>query len=356
MKKLNAFLSCLLISLLISCSETKQTIHMLSFEKVKSVSLDKANFKAEKIIPLELTESSAIGDLPTIGYDIDFFVYSRNNEHVVHRFDNQGKYMNSIGNVGSGPEEYAHLEDMSVDPETRTISLLTSNGIFKYNYSGDYVSQTKAPYPAFAFYYDPYGNYWFYSGNAKNMNPYKLMKHDSKLIPTDDFIEADLNLLPWGENNIHKNGEMITFHESFDNNGYKIENGKVMNQYAIDFGDLNLNREDIPSDPMSFIAYIRTQNYAVIRSYLENKKYVYFHIAENRANEKPNVYHWFINKENSKQLLMKQDTDLEQESYLFSPQLLDQDNFLYFIGYMPGESDEVNPSIVGVDLSQLNYM
>ncbi|MGL4781683.1 MAG: 6-bladed beta-propeller [Bacteroidales bacterium] len=355
MKKLCSLIFLLTLFTGSGCSNSKSTDNTIVFNKEKAIASDVANMKPAKIIPLEMTEESMIGGLMTVGYDIDFFIYSREHTPEVLRFTNEGKFMNKIGNVGSGPEEYTELFDLSVDPVTNTINLLTTNGLFKYNYHGDFVNKNKIPYPAFAFYYDPSGSFWFYSGNSKTVNPNKLMKHDATMNSSDQYLVADMDVLPWGENNLHKGEECITFHESFDSKVYQIADGKLKNTFTIDFGDLELDKKLIPDDPFGFIAFIRENDYAVIRNYLENKDYAYFHIAENRAKQAPDLYHWFINKKNSQELIIKQDENLDPEVYFNSPQFLDKDNMLYFIGYLPGEQDDVNPSIVSIDVSKLNY-
>lgn len=355
MKKLWYLLFLLLILTGSGCSNSKRADNTIIFTKEKAISSHKANLNPDKVIQLETTGESLIGGLMTVGYDIDFFIYSREHTQEVLRFDKEGKFLNRIGQVGSGPDEYAELLDLSVDPVTNTINMLTANGLFKYNYHGDFVNKNKLPYPAFSCYYDPAGNFWFYSGNSKTVNPHKLMKHDPTMNPSDQYLEADMDVLPWGENNLHKGEECITFHESFDSKVYQITDGKLKNTFTLDFGELELDKKQIPNDPFSFIAYIRENNYAVVRNYLENKDYAYFYIAENRAQQSPSTYHWFINKRSSQEIIIKQDEDLDPETYFNSPQFIDKDNMLYFIGYLPGQIDDMNPSIVGVDVSKLNY-
>jgi hypothetical protein len=108
-------------------------------------------------------------------------------------------------------------------------------------------------------------------------------------------------------------------------------------------------------NPMEIIGYLRGIDYATIRCYLENEKYVYLMVVENKSSDTPVVYHWIINKDNAHETVVKMDRVID--SCWFSPQLLTEDHMVYYLGYPVGDDDRINfdsnPSIVMMDISGL---
>lgn len=55
----------------------------------------------------------------------------------VFRFDVSGKFLNRIGQIGHGPNEYLYLKAFCVDPDLKQIYLMTEKGIKSYDYEGN---------------------------------------------------------------------------------------------------------------------------------------------------------------------------------------------------------------------------
>ncbi|MGL5618604.1 MAG: 6-bladed beta-propeller, partial [Tannerellaceae bacterium] len=305
-------------------------------------------------------DESLFSSFATFGMDGDFFIFPRREPSSILRFSKNGKYLNKIGAVGNGPGEYAELTDICVDPVTKTISLLGASEIYKYNYDGSFIDKRSTPFPAFSFCIDTDGNYWFYSGNNKTYNPDKLKKFDAAMKPLDQRLPADETILPWGFDNLKKNGAITTFVEGFNDTVYQIKDGEIAKAYAINFKDLALDKSAFPADPMDLIPFLRSKHYASIKNYLENDNYAYFQIAEYPPAPSKNIgiYHWIFDKAANKNLLIKQDDEALQQSYLTAPQILTADNQLYFLGYLPDSdlaAQDNNPSIISIDLSKINF-
>lgn len=54
----------------------------------------------------------------------------------VFRFDVSGRFLNRIGQIGHGPEEYLYLKAFCVDPVLKQVYLMTEKGIMSYDYNG----------------------------------------------------------------------------------------------------------------------------------------------------------------------------------------------------------------------------
>ena len=350
-----------LLCLICSCSSQKKSNEVdLCFPKENIISFSKSNlFKNKTVIPLEINEEAMIGGYPSLLWDGSFFIYSRSAGGTVLRFDKNGKFMQTIGKEGNGPEEYVELTDVCLDPSRHSIDILSLNAIYRYTYEGAFVKRIPIEYPAFSFYGEDDGCYWLYIGNNKSFSDFKLFKIDTASGKEEQYLNTDMDLLPISENNFHKSGDYTTFHESYNNDVYQIKDGSFIKTHTVSFNEMNLNLSEAPRDPMDFVTYLKQKHYATIRCYLENKTYVYLQTFESIPdNKKGRFYHWFINKKTGKNTVIEQPQDIAPDSYLYAPQLLTEEDLLYFIGYPLDTKDDVvnpdeNPSVVIINISQL---
>lgn len=350
-----------LLTLVIGCTSEKETedIDLVFPEKENRQSLQESDlFKHKTVIPLEMKDEALIGSYPSLLLDNTFFIYSRYGGGKVFRFDKTGKFMQTIGEIGNGPEEYTDLTDISLDTNGQIVEVLSSNSISRYTYEGDFVEKIAIEYPAFSFYKEDAHTSWLYTGNNRSFSDYKLFKVHSQSEDVEEYLKSDLELLPVSENNFHKNGEYTTFHESYNNDLYWIEKGSFRKKHTVSFNRLNLDLSNAPKDPMDFLPYLMQQHYATIRCFLENKGYIYIQVFENIPDENGRFYHWFINKKTKRNTVISQSPDITPDSYLYAPQQLTADNRLYFIGYPLEKEDDLantdeNPSVVIIDISIL---
>lgn len=351
----------LLVYILIGCtSQHEETEADLSFSKDAIYHFNKvALFKSKTVIPLETKDDILIDRYPSLLLDEDFFIYSKKNGGKILRFDPNGKFKNSIGQVGSGPEEFVEATDINVDTENKTIDILALNAIYEYTYTGDFINKIQIEQPAFSFYKESKELYWLYVGNNVSYNDFRLFKVNDKDEILDSYLKNKYNLLPISETNFHKTGDLLTFHESFNNDLYMIAEGNIKKVHTVSFGNMNLNLDNAPKDPIDFISYLNQNHYAMVRNYLENKNYIYLQISEHIPNSNENkFYHWFINKKNHTNTIVEQPANIPSDSYLYTPQVLTADNKLYFLGYiLEKEDDEIigeeNPSVVIVNIENL---
>lgn len=229
MNKTNLLLLVVIAGFALSgCNKTSEEKPALTFLPENAVPMSNTNFgKDLQSVPMETTDESLFSSFATFGMDGDFFIFPRREPSSILRFSKDGKYLNKIGAVGNGPGEYAELTDICVDPSTKTISILGTDELYKYNYDGSFIDKRPTPFPAFSFCIDTDGNYWFYSGNNKTHNPDKLKKFDASMKPLDQRLPADETILPWGFDNLKKNGAITTFVEGFNDTVYQINNGEI---------------------------------------------------------------------------------------------------------------------------------
>lgn len=309
-------------------------------------------------IHFAFSDSTMIGDNPSILYDDSYFVFSRNSATPLMRFDAAGNYLNKIGHIGNGPEELYEVLDVCLNRQEKTVEILSGIFVYRYDYKGDFIEKLEHKLSAFSFTVDTQNNYWFYQGNNKVNGNAKIIKLDSKCTQKQEFLKEKSTLLPMVESNFGR-GEYLTFKESLNHDIYHIIDGQLNLSYSVDFEGFHLPDNLHELAPMEVVSLLKNSNYASIANYQENKNYLFLQVVLNIAGQnKPEIYYWLIQKQSKKNLVIKIDAEIPFESYLYYPQFLSQDNKLYFLGFLiDGKSavadSENNPSLVAVDISKL---
>lgn len=107
--------------------------------KVQSLPLSDAAAKVE-IVPLEVTDESMLGSIHSLHVtDQDIWVDQYKDEYI-YRFSRTGKFLNKVGKIGQGPEEYVQCSDFLVDEYNKELYLTTTTpaGIKVYDYNGNF--------------------------------------------------------------------------------------------------------------------------------------------------------------------------------------------------------------------------
>lgn len=144
----------------------KESADLLCFDientKSKTVAFDDI-FEIEKIIILEETQESLVSHIIKVEYVNNNFFISDNRHSIVLRFDENGKYINSIGQEGNGPGEISRLSNFRIDNEH--VYLLDLAKVVKYEIDGTFVKKFDKRY--FSIDFDFRNNkYTFYNINV----------------------------------------------------------------------------------------------------------------------------------------------------------------------------------------------
>lgn len=96
-----------------------------------------------EVVPLEMTPASLIGEIDklTDGIEVaasDIFILNGRGNNVL-RFTRDGKFLNSVGKIGNGPEEYIRMSNFLIDEERREVCIIScDNGMKVYGYDGTF--------------------------------------------------------------------------------------------------------------------------------------------------------------------------------------------------------------------------
>jgi hypothetical protein len=357
------FFTFLLLLLLFGCKENqKQTADkMLIFKKEKAIDFSDSDFFRNKtVIPLETGEQALIHHSPCVKKDGEnLFIYIRDEHYPILRFDMKGNFLNRIGSRGQGPNEFTNMYDVFINKEKSIVELLTNNKIIYFSYDGIPIKSKNSEMQQALSFSFLNGYYWFYLG-SDNSSTYRLLQTDEHFNLKNQYLSDKTNMFPMYEYYFYQS-PYNTFREMFYYDLYSIKSDSLFMSYTIKFPNMELSSKIHKMPPIEAFKYLEKSHYAFINRYLENDDYVYLFVIESKDGEVMTFYHWIVNKNNNYQeKIIKIDrADYIMESYLRSPQLLTDDNCLYFLGYpIESESDnaitdfDLNPSIIIVNLPE----
>ena len=338
---------------------------VLTFRKENAVEFSNSNLSKNKtVIPLETNEQSLIAGFSGVKKDDEnLFVYSRYRSYPILRFDIRGNFINQIGISGNGPNEFIRLLDIEINKRGSTVELLTNQKVICFSYDGVPINSKDLAIPAHSFTVSD-DFYWFCTSNNRIGHDHRLYVTDQNFQIINKFLSDKTNLLPFDEENFYQS-PYITFREAFYRNLYTIKGDSLRLAYTLSFPNMEYPDEIHQMDPNSVLYYIRSLHTADLRCYLENDNYIYMFVTESSAENKYGIlYHWIIDKKNHYQekIIKIIPSDIMINSYLCQPQLLTEDNLLYFMGYMiENEKDDtdtfinndLNPSIVIIHIPEL---
>lgn len=353
-----------MLLIFVSCMNNKKgnsADYVLLFDAEKAAELEEVSLLSpENTIKLAFSDSTMIDDNAALLYDDTYFIYSRGSIIPPMRFDADGKFLNYIGRVGNGPEEYNEIGDVCLNKQERTVEILSGSFVYVYGYDGSFVDKLKHDQNAYSFAIDEEGNHWFYLGNNSVSGEYKIAKRDAKCHKLQNFLQEKSKLLPMVEANFGK-GTMLTFKESLNHNVYRIMDGEIKKSYSIDFPNFHLPQELHKTSPMKVVPLLQKSDYASILNCSENKNYLFLQFLLNKAGQAmPEIYYSIYQKSSGKNLVFRLEKSVPLDSYICYPQFLSEDDKLYFMGFVLDKGIETtnpdeNPSIVAVDIKSLKF-
>ena len=124
---------------LYSCQEKMQTTKFImdsSIDVIKESVKLSSIITVKRIIPLETTDATLIGDLGKIVmFNDKIYVLFKRNTLLV--FDDKGKFLRKIGSIGEGPGEYRVIGDFDVT--NHAVFLRDYHKILQYDDNGEFM-------------------------------------------------------------------------------------------------------------------------------------------------------------------------------------------------------------------------
>lgn len=296
-----------------SCSnwEENKGLNTIQFNKLDKVLLE--DFLSEnkiEITPLETLSEALIGEISMAKYTRDGFFFYSHQDGKVHRFDNHGSYLSSIGKLGNGPGEYAQPSSFSV--ANNSLYILSVRGtvsqVMRYSLKGEFIEKEileDSPYSSFEVSND--GFYFSTGSNDFFEGQKKIHFFDNDLNIKGQFLnDEELKLYTINENNFHKGGSgKLFFTEAFNNNVYQVGEDSISVVQSLDFGKYNLNKSAIEgTDLLKNFYSVMDNGVGLIRYYSESEDYSYLNFEIQQTELGVQNYHLLIHKLSGEKVLL----------------------------------------------------
>lgn len=134
------FTICFSLLPVISHSQTSSINLIDNLDNVRSVSLSTFVEKVE-YIPLETTEECLLSNELQVFVGDDDIIVGDQKAQKFYRFDNKGKFLNTIGKRGEGPDEYIYSISFYADKEYVYIIDANAKRLNKYSYDGNFIEK-----------------------------------------------------------------------------------------------------------------------------------------------------------------------------------------------------------------------
>ncbi len=181
----------------------------------------------------------------------EYYIIDVNSTNKVHRFDKNGKFLNSIGNFGRGPQEYLDMTDVMIDSDGNVcIWSQFAEALFTYSPDGTLLDKTTLPYATERYFSHKGFDYfyigtagWHYEGTAANPKEYKLYvtEHGSKDIVAQ-HLRANSHSAPNLQSFTLIDGQLYMCPNE-GNEVYTVNGSNKEQKYFFDFGQYNMPEE-----------------------------------------------------------------------------------------------------------------
>ncbi|MBO5465392.1 MAG: 6-bladed beta-propeller [Alistipes sp.] len=270
----------LLTSLLFTaCSKDKQK-NVYEVDTSAKAPIEEFINREVACIELETTAESMIGNIQSIEYDKDnIYIKPSYNAESILRFDRHtGKFINSIGRKGRGPNEYTHFLDFTIGDGKAYV--LSSKKIYVYDIDGKFQQTIDTANEHF---YNltlcDDGKIWLASNTCnESLYEYHLLNPETGEIEVKmcEFPEYAGLLVSGTTPFIHKEGKDYLVARLWDQTIYRLSDDSYEPYLTIDF-----------HRPNSLTAEQRkTLSAAIIDELMEKDDYFYYHAGITQNNRK----------------------------------------------------------------------
>lgn len=342
-------------------------------QKVQSLPLSDA-VQIVDIVPLEVTDESILSDISDLQVTASDIWVKTYKDQAIFRFSRSGKFLNKVGKIGQGPEEYTQLWEFVVDDEKKEVTVIsTISGVKVYDYEGNYIRRrtplmidklTNGAETQFVNYQQqtfifqnlpivrpinhPKDSLWSIALADDSFRYMKLWKNPSFIGREREIIEHRSKpelyeaVNYWSATaamQIDKYNQELTlkFPDTDSIYQYDTERKDFVVQYAItsdypkgDYGEVHL-----------WIKPRKTFNYFTIQNYYQGKDYIYL-----KANKGEDIYHYAYNKKDGTVRRAVRQGELVERKLPWFKQP--------YIGFMNGIPDAFRNDICGGNF-QMDY-
>jgi hypothetical protein len=290
------------------------------------------NCKADNVqfVALETNDESCIGHIDKIlRANNHIYILDREITKSVYIFNDNGKFISKIRNIGKGPGEYIEPYDFIIDQDTGNILILDVDlgKVLLYN---ENIFQKEFKLNQEFFFFEKLNDNYIGINNScfEEKDCFKILIYDSIFNLKDKFIELEQtqDKVEWDlRETIFKDCSGLYISEAFSNTIYHIDNNLNRTPYLnIDFGKNGIDLKMKNEQRDKFLSYLdHTDKAFLIDEFKQNNQIRYFSFVYKHFS----VFH-LMNIDEPNQSIMVNSIQSEGDMVLY-PKYLD-DQFFYF--------------------------
>ncbi|MDR0603462.1 MAG: 6-bladed beta-propeller [Bacteroidales bacterium] len=275
MKK-NGYLVYLIIAclLLFGCKQAKDTIFSdTSFEGSEIIDIGSIDansilkyseiFESVSFVRLETHDSALIGSIDKIVVaDNKFVILDETSAKMVFVFDNNGKFLNRIGSIGEGPEEYKRPDDIVYDKYKDELLVWSNDdkSIFQFKLDGTFLGKIKT-------------KFWGAPIAVADTNTYLLKISSSNshnIVVVNEKGDILSQLFPFNKDTERLDvismfapyQNELLFTQYYNNTVFTVNKDKMKAKYYVDF-----HKHNIPVSSFSDVTHKELRNIIVDNDY-----------------------------------------------------------------------------------------
>ena len=202
-------------------------------------------FQSVELIPLETTEKSIVGWIAKMLYHDERYYLLDRQQHIVHVFDENGKFVFKIDRRGQGPGEYPFLDDIYIHPYTGSLQLLCAMGfVYDCDLKGNFQKMYRVTDAHLRAVHGMVALNKSATVFYARFEPHKIFYYDMKngKIIHKEF-EEERHLGSFMAHSFYVCRNKIYFYRPFDRRVFTVGKDSLEGAYAWDFG--RYNRKEI---------------------------------------------------------------------------------------------------------------
>ncbi len=305
---------CVSLTFMVLNGCTKRTIQSPDVETIY-VEVNKSQFSTNispfleddvDVIALETNDSCLISKSLKIEFAKEDIFISDKTTEMVYRFDSSGKFLNYIGKIGTGPEEYVSLGDFDIISDLIYIQDKGLDQIIVYTFESKFVKAIKlSP----SLYFDEFVNIEDDLCFVMNYRPSEIGRYNiysmniSKgeikgCLPYDKSIESKQK--KWGLkkyiSKYHEKSALAIFSNS--DTVYSITKTGVSPKYQVLFSERKIPKDEIEKGGMNAMETAITKGYILgMENINDSENYLFFSYSD--GDKGRDVFYSKLDKTNS---------------------------------------------------------
>lgn len=315
-----------------SCNEkqhSEQACQTLTFQKEKATEIAEMDLTPTADIALDTAQAAIVYPQARMRMSKagDLYVFTHDQ---VFRYNADGTFLCTIGQIGHGNGEYEAVNDLAIDEKERAVEVLAPRKILRYDTEGKFIDSKPIPFSPCAFALADNG-YWLANGRNGTDDDYAIRLTDKSLKEKGCWLKGSYDI-PIMEDNFGRS-PLPTFRESYSHLIYRLTPDSVELAYTIVCPEREIPADLYKGDPMEVFQKMHENDYILIKAFLESDDYIYMLMQEyNKGSETVNDYHWVVDKKAGEERIIALGA-LANGSYHDNPQCLTADGTVYFLGF-----------------------